>query len=343
MRTTTLSVSSLLFPLIFTFAADRAMSAHEESNQGGRGAPPSNSRHIVYGDVKVQQEPGGTNKPISLDLILYTEFGNPVGRQRVQSNGRYRFIDLQDGRYYILVEYEGSELDRFTVDFSSQYKSDLQRDIELQASVMSAAAKAAVISAAEKYDRGSKTSSTFSKAKDALRNKQYDEAVSLLQRVVEIDPADFPAWRELGTTYFIQKNYAEAEKAYLQAIAKHPDYVIALISLGRLRIVEKNFDGAIEVLSQAVKSEPTSAQANFFLGEAYLQNKKGSLAVGYLNEAIRLDPIEMAEAHLRLAALYNAAGMKDKAANEYSEFLKKVPNYEDRKKLEDYISANRKP
>jgi len=158
---------------------------------------------------------------------------------------------------------------------------------------------------------------------------------------VETDPADFPAWLELGTVYFGQKNYAEAEKAYQQAIAKHPDYLLALISLGRLRIVQKNYDGAIEALSQAVKAQPTSAQANYFLGEAYLQIKKGSLAVGYLNEAIKLDPVGMADAHLRLAALYNAVGMKDKAAVEYEEFLKKKPDDPEAKKLKEYIQANK--
>ena len=79
------------------------------------------------------------------------------------------------------------------------------------------------------------------------------------------------------------------------------------------------------------------------LGEAYLQMKKGSKAVGYLNEALKLDPIGMAEAHLRLAALYNGAGMKDKAAAEYELFLKKRPDFADRKKLEQYIAANKKP
>lgn len=311
--------------------------------QGGRGALASNTKHIVYGDVKVQQGENTNDKPISLDIALYNEFGNEMQRQRVQSNGRYRFMDINDGRYYIVVEYEGTELDRFTVDFSSQYKSDLQRDIELQARFVSEAAKAAVISAADKYNRGSKNASVFLKAKDAAKNKKYDDAVSLLRQIVESDPADFPAWLELGTTYFAQKNYAEAEKAFTQALAKHPDYVSALISLGRLRIVQKNLDGAIESLSQAVKLQPESAQANYFLGEAYLQNKKGSLGVGYLNEAIKLDPIGMADAHLRLAALYNAVGMKDKAANEYEQFLKKVPDYQDKKKLEEYITANKKP
>jgi hypothetical protein len=48
----------------------------------------------------------------------------------------------------------------------------------------------------------------------------------------------------------------------------------------------------------------------------------------------------MAEVHLRLALLYHRAGMKNKAAAEYQEFLKKRPDYVDRKKLEKYIAAN---
>ena len=183
----------------------------------------------------------------------------------------------------------------------------------------------------------------FRKATEAAKNKNYDQAISLFRQIVDSDAADFPAWKELGTVYFIQKNYAEAEKAYTQAISKHPDYALALISLGRLRIAQKNFDGAIEVLTQAVKVQPTSPQANYFLGEAYLQIKKGSLAVGYLNEAIKLDPVGMADAHLRLAALYNAVGMKDKAAAEYEEFLKKRPDDPEKQNLEAYIKANKKP
>ena len=312
--------------------------------QGGRGTAASNTRHIVYGDVKVEQtDAAAGQKPISLDLTLFNEFGNAMSRQRVQSNGRYRFIDIPDGRYYIVIEYEGTELDRFIVDFSSEFKTDMQKDIELQARALSNAAKAAVVAAADKYDRSSKTSSLFTKAKDAAKNKKYDEATTLFRQIVETDPADFPAWYELGTVYFIQKNYGEAEKAYTQAIAKHPDYGIALLSLGRLRIAQKNYDGAIEALLQAVKALPDSAQANFFLGEAYLQNRKGSLAVGYLNQALKLDPVGMADAHLRLGALYNAAGMKDKAASEYEEYLKVVPNYENKKQLQDYINANKKP
>ena len=121
-----------------------------------------------------------------------------------------------------------------------------------------------------------------------------------------------------------------------------PSFGLALLNLGRLRLTQKKFDEAVEFLSKAVEAQPQSAAANYYLGEAYLQMKKGSLAVVYLNEAIRLDPVGRADAHLRLALLYNAVGLKDKAAAEYESFLAARPDYPDRKKLEQYISENKK-
>ena len=75
--------------------------------QGGRGAVAAGSKHIVFGDVKIAQGP--SDKSITLDFILYNEYGNEIANQRVQSNGRYRFIDISDGRYYIVIQYEGAE------------------------------------------------------------------------------------------------------------------------------------------------------------------------------------------------------------------------------------------
>ena len=133
------------------------------------------------------------------------------------------------------------------------------------------------------------------------------------------------------------------KKSYRSALTAKPDYFKALLNLGRVQMARKNYEGAIESLDASLKIEPKSASANFFLGQAYLQVKKGSKAVVYLNEALTLDPIGMADAHLHLAALYNGAGMKDKAAAEYEQYLKKKPDSPDRAKLEKYISENKKP
>ena len=307
-----------------------------------RGAARTGGNNIVFGDIKVREEPSTAAAPISLDVLLYTESGSLVSRQRVLSNGRYRFMNLTDGRYQVVVEVENNEVARFTVDFSSPLKAEMRQDIELQSSNL-ARGKTGVVSAADNYQRPSKNAGLFTKAMEAVEKKQYDQASPLFLKIIENDPKDFPAWAELGRLYFVQKNYAEAEKAYTEALKLRPDYEVVLVSLGRLRIVQKNFEGAVEVLKEAVRVQPQSAHANYFLGEAYLQLKKGSIGVNYLYAALKIDPVGMADAHLLLAALYDRAGYKEKAVVEYEEFLKKKPNYEDKKSLEKYIADNKKP
>ena len=297
--------------------------------------------HTLFGDIKVDETETNGSKPASFQVVLYSEGGNLLMRQTVPSNGRYRFLDLRNGRYEVVVEFENVEVARVFVSVNSPFKTDFRKDIEFHWRKESTG-KAGVISVADNYTRSPPNAKLLIKANKASAKKRYDEAISLILEIVKSDPADFQAWQELGTIYFIQKKFSEAEESYIQALKNHPSYALTLISLGRLRIARKNFEGAIEVLSQAVKVEPASPQANYFLGEAYLEVKLGSKAVPYLNEAIKLDPLGMADAHLLLAALYNARDLKDKAAHEYLEFLKQRPDYPERKRLEAYIEANMK-
>ena len=205
-----------------------------------------------------------------------------------------------------------------------------------------AAAKASSVSAADFYQRTDPNEKLFVSAKEATDQKRYDDAIVVLRQLVTADPHDFQAWAELGTVYLFKQNYEESENAYVKSVTERPKFFLGQMNLGRLRVVRKNYEAAIEPLTAAVTIKPTSADANYYLGESYLQIKKGSKAVGYLNQAIKLDPVGRADAHLRLATLYNAVGLKEKAALEYEEFLKKKPNHPDRKKLEEYISANKK-
>ena len=298
--------------------------------------------HTLFGDIKVDEDQTDGPRPLFLQVLLYLEDGRLVGRQTVASNGRYRFLDLRNGRYEVAVEVENVEIARVRVVVTAPFRTDFRQDLEFQWIGKSATRKSGVISAADVYNRPTANAELFRQAAAEKNNRRFDRAIVMLRRIVDTDPRDFPAWTELGTIYFIQKNLAEAEASYAEALKLNADFLLALISLGRLRIVRKNFEGAIVVLTHAVEVEPASPQANYFLGEAYLQKRLGSKAVPYLNRAIKLDPVGMAEAHLRLAALYNARDLKDRAAAEYEAFLKQRPDYPDRKKLREYISLYKK-
>lgn len=299
------------------------------------------SGFTLSGDVKVDETKADAKVPLSLSIILYTLGGNVVGRQSVPSGGRYRFNNLRSSEYDLAVEVETTEIARVRVHVAGTPGADIRQDLEFEwkGGTTGARNKPTTISAGDIYRRSSSNESTFRKAQEAVDKKKYSDAVTLFRQLLDNDAADFQAWTELGTAYLLQEKHDDAEKAYLKAIEIRPSFALPLLNLGRLLVLQKKFEAATEPLLRALELQPTSAEINYLLGDAYLQNKKGSKAVAYMNEAAKLGKHE---AHLRLATLYNAAGLKDRAAIEYEEFLKKKPNYPDRKKLEQYISANKK-
>jgi tetratricopeptide (TPR) repeat protein len=261
----------------------------------------------------------------------------------VTSKGRYRFLGLSNGEYDIGVQVEQQEIARIHLHLMELQNTEIRKDIELQwRPGLNSAGRPTPATVSAGCNHSPANEELFNKAADHLKNKNYDEAISLLNQIVGADPKDCGAWTELGTAYFRKESLENAEKSYQRALQERPSFLPALINLGKLRLARKNFDGAIETLSRALKEQPLSADANLLVGEAYLQIKKGSKAVGYLNEALRLDPIGKAEAHLRLAALYKGAGLNEKAAVEYEQFLSKRPDYPEREALRKYIKANKK-
>lgn len=294
----------------------------------------------LYGDLQMFELDGSAPSNTFFDLILYPRGGNDaVARQRVAKGGRYRFYNIPEGNYLMAVEYNNVEISRVAMLISQKKLEPIRQDIELEWT-SNLRNKLGIVPAQNSYVRTNQNRELYERAMKEINKNDLVKATATLRSLVEADPKDFQAWTELGMVYFIQKNFAGAESSYGKAIELKPDSVTALVSLGRVRLAQKNNEGAIKILEDAVKADPKSATANYFLGEAYLALRKGSVAIEYLNAAIKLDPNGMANAHLRLATLYNLAGHKNLAAIEYNEFLKKRPEYPEAQRLREYIIAN---
>lgn len=328
----------LVFVFIGALACSAAVFAQGPDRRTQLGIRTGN--YILFGDLVVQDDRSTEAKPLVYEVVLHNLGGTPAGRQFVNAGGRYQFNNLAGGQYEVVVMLEHQEIARVRVEILPAPGQDrVRQDLNL-AWKSGPSAKPGSISATDFYQRTAANQKLFTKAKEATDQKRYDDALIALRELVAADPHDFQAWTELGTVYLFKENDEEADKAYVRSVTERPEFFLGQLNLGRLRVFRKNFEGAIEPLTAAVNLQSSSADANYYLGEAYLQIKKGSKAVGYLYEAIKLDPIGKADAHLRLAILYNAVGLKEKAAIEYEEFLKKKPDYPDSKKLRDYISAN---
>jgi len=329
----------ILFVIAFILAFESAAFAQaQNSSMPGAG---TRRAYTLFGDLKVDEsQAGDANTNIMFDVILYTRGNEVFGRQRVGNNGRYRFNNVFNGDYYLAVELDNVEIARMPVLISTNSVEQIRQDLEFRIKGAAARTSPGVVEA-DAYNRSSQNRALYQRAAHEIESKNFTQAIATLRSLVEADPKDYPAWTELGMVYFVQKDLEAAESSYTSAIQAKPDHVTALVNLGRVRLARKNNEGAVEALEAAVKADPKSATANYFLGEAYLALKKGSKAVVYLNEALKLDPIGMADAHLRLGALYNLAGYKDRAAAEYEQFLQKKPDYPEKKKLTEYIEANK--
>lgn len=299
---------------------------------------------LLFGDLSINDTRVGAAKPLVTEVILYTKTLQVIGRERV-SGGRFRFADIPAGDYWLVLELDGTERFRDSVFIAnSSVALDVRHDLKVLLRPAGVSEDVAgVVNFADLYERSSANKVLYKRAKQEMEAKSYKEAIATLNQITAADRADYWSWSDLGMLYFLQKDYEAAEKSYAGALAAKADHFPALLNQGRVQMARTNYEAAAATLEAALKADPKSASANLFLGETYLQLKKGSKAVVNLNAAIALDPVGMADAHLRLGALYNGANLKDRAAAEYEAFLKVKPDYQDRKKLEDYIAANKKP
>jgi tetratricopeptide (TPR) repeat protein len=293
----------------------------------------------LSGTVTLQGMSDGVKLP-SLSVSVLAN-GSIVARQRVENRGGFSFNGIPKFGVTLIVEADGLEIASLPLGTLNPPPLPNKQDVFITWTQVARKVdqRNEVIRLRNSYERTPENQKLFERAM-AYADQKNDSTLKLLKQLTDSDPKDFVALTELGNAFYLREKYGEAEEAYLKALESKSDFAPTLLNLGKLYLTEKQFDKSIDILTKALAAAPNSADINQFLGEAYLQSKKGSKAVIYLNEALRLEPVEEADIHLRLAALYNGAGLKDRAVAEYKMFLETVPNYKDKATLEKYISDN---
>ena len=303
------------------------------NNTGGRAVASITGTLNVAGT-------SNTGKTPNFSVAVYAG-GVFVARRRLKNGGSFSFYCVPRDNVTLVGEVDSAEVSSISLGFLADPPAINRHDVNMVWSdKRDPREKSGVVSARSAYDRSKPNQKLFDKALDELEAGKSDAATKSLKELVENDPKDWVAWTVLGNINFNNKKFEDAEKAYERSIELRGDYIPALIGNGRASLNLKQSDKAIEVLKAAYAIDPNSADVNHYLGEAYFQIRKGSLGVPHMNRAIEIDPNGKAELHLRMATLYNVAGAKNLAANEYKLFLQKRPDHPDRQKMEKYIAEN---
>jgi tetratricopeptide (TPR) repeat protein len=90
-----------------------------------------------------------------------------------------------------------------------------------------------------------------------------EQAIEAYERVLQLNPSAAGAMVNLGTIHYRQRNFAEAEKFYLQAIVADPGYPLAEFNLGNLYDEQGRLKEAMDHYRRALALNPHYADAHF--------------------------------------------------------------------------------
>jgi serine/threonine-protein kinase len=156
-------------------------------------------------------------------------------------------------------------------------------------------------------------------------SKESQEPVALLRRMQLERPRDFWISYELGSGLYVQKEYREAARCWLLAVALRPDSAAAHINLGVALHKQGKMDDAIACFRKAIALDPNDAAAHNNLGVALQEQGKVAEAIACYRKAIDLDP-KYAAGHYNLGIALKEQGKVDDAIACFRKAIALDPN-----------------
>jgi tetratricopeptide (TPR) repeat protein len=306
---------------------------------------------------------GPDGKPVQGAIIGFDKLdANYHVEGKSDKKGNFSIVGIPAGDYNVTVKVDGlirEHRDMFHVSAGRQSDTSGNSALGLifrLKPVEVGAAKAARVSAAapggaakaksrdEDVKRNSLVTDSFSAAKTALANGQYDEAIDALNKAATADPRQAPVWGALSDAWIGKSRklqgaeaeacYEKAAEAFGKAIELAPNdagfynnYALSLAAVGKL-------DEAKGKLAKAIELEPPGAGKYYYnLGALLLNRGQVDAAVEQFKKAVAADP-KYAEAHFQYAmallgkATVDASGKiaAPEAADELHKYLALAPS-----------------
>ena len=126
-----------------------------------------------------------------------------------------------------------------------------------------------------------------------------DQAVHAYYEILDIKPDHAPAYINLGTIFYNQRDFKAAEQMYRNATQADPSYALAFFDLGNVLDETQHLHEAIAAYQTAVKLVPQYADAHYNLALAYERQGERRRALRHWMAYVRLDPIGPWAAHAK--------------------------------------------
>lgn len=204
--------------------------------------------------------------------------------------------------------YERYEQNPHLLDSAETYLTKAGIDIETQADIdyirilflKEAYSKITVISKELPSEKLKDAWTAYRIGESFQKEKKYNEAISYLQKSVELKPFALDFKNKLSTTYLSLRKWEDAKKTSLEIIKENPRYANAYFNLGYIAMEEQNILLAQKYFQTAIMLNPDHVQSLINLAVVYYRQNKILDIIPLLKHAAKLDPTnEQIKAMLR--------------------------------------------
>lgn len=164
------------------------------------------------------------------------------------------------------------------------------------------------------------------RAKVFLKQRQFDQALLLLQQAQQIDDDQPEVHEVIAATYAMSGNLESAIEHYKRVTLLAPRRGTAFVNLGALYNRIGDFNKAVESCRKAVQVDRKSADGYYNLGIAHRKLNQLPMALPAYREAIRLNP-QMIDAHLNLGNVFLDMGNAREALHHFKQALEINPEF----------------
>lgn len=142
------------------------------------------------------------------------------------------------------------------------------------------------------------------------------DAIAPLRKGIELDPTAYKGFNQLGVVYEKLGRTDDAVRNLRKAVELKPDYALGYFNLGAAYLWSERLDEAERALETAARLDPGNNEIKLSLGVVYAKQKRFAKAVAEVKKVADKDPTHE-EAGLILCRLYLLSNNRDAALSLY--------------------------
>lgn len=158
-----------------------------------------------------------------------------------------------------------------------------------------------------------------------VQEKNYAEAVPLLERALKADPRFEPTWEALGWSYYYTGRAADAERLWQQYLTLRPDSPKAHSLLAQLAMLRSDWRATDTYLQGSLRLDPKNYDLRYWYAQNLYRLGRLDPAMKVLEELSREDEQRL-DVRIDLARVYTLVQRYEGACDLWTEIVDAIPD-----------------